>query len=62
MKILGDIGNTDIKICLVDNKFKIIKKAKLFQLDVDFLKYYNLVRYCFFASLPDRRHSQSKKI
>ena len=27
MKILGDIGNTDIKICLVDNKFKIIKKV-----------------------------------
>ena len=26
MKIIGDIGNTDVKICLVDNKFKIKKK------------------------------------
>ncbi len=26
MKIIGDIGNTEVKICLVDNKFKIKKK------------------------------------
>ena len=26
MKIIGDIGNTEVKICLVDNKFKIRKK------------------------------------
>ena len=26
MKIVGDIGNTEVKICLVDNKFKIKKK------------------------------------
>ena len=29
MKIIGDIGNTDVKICLVDNKFKIKKKIKI---------------------------------
>ena len=23
MKIIGDIGNTEVKICLVDNKFNI---------------------------------------
>ena len=26
MKIIGDIGNTEVKICLVDNKFNIKKK------------------------------------
>ena len=26
MKIIGDIGNTEVKICLVDNKFKIKKR------------------------------------
>ena len=26
MKLIGDIGNTEIKICLIDNKFRIIKK------------------------------------
>ena len=29
MKIIGDIGNTDVKICLVDNKFKIKKKITI---------------------------------
>ena len=28
MKIIGDIGNTEVKICLVDKKFKIKKKNK----------------------------------
>ena len=27
MKIIGDIGNTEVKICIVDNKFKIKKKV-----------------------------------
>ena len=27
MKIIGDIGNTEVKICLVDNKFKIKNKV-----------------------------------
>ena len=26
MKVIGDIGNTEVKICLVDSKFKIKKK------------------------------------
>ena len=26
MKIIGDIGNTEVKICLIDNKYKIKKK------------------------------------
>ena len=25
MKIIGDIGNTEVKICLIDNKYKIKK-------------------------------------
>tara|TARA_B100000287_G_scaffold424289_1_gene468698 strand:- start:560 stop:1306 length:747 start_codon:yes stop_codon:yes gene_type:complete len=27
MKLIGDIGNTDVKICLIDNNFKIKKKV-----------------------------------
>ena len=30
MYILGDIGNTDIKICVYNTKFKLLKK-KIFQ-------------------------------
>tara|TARA_Y100001958_G_C21153657_1_gene489195 strand:+ start:249 stop:995 length:747 start_codon:yes stop_codon:yes gene_type:complete len=29
MKIIGDIGNTEVKICLVDNNFKIKKKINI---------------------------------
>ena len=29
MKIIGDIGNTEVKICLVDNKFNIKKKITI---------------------------------
>ena len=29
MKIIGDIGNTEVKICLVDNNFKIKKKVNI---------------------------------
>ena len=29
MKIIGDIGNTEVKICLVDNNSKIKKKLLL---------------------------------
>ena len=28
MKIIGDIGNTEVKICLVGDDFKIKKKNK----------------------------------
>ena len=30
MKIIGDIGNTEVKICLIDNKYKIKKKINYF--------------------------------
>ncbi len=26
MKIIGDIGNSDVKICLTDKNYKILKK------------------------------------
>ena len=29
MKIIGDIGNTEVKICLVNNKFNIKKKNNI---------------------------------
>ena len=29
MNIIGDIGNTEVKICLIDKKFKIKKKINI---------------------------------
>tara|TARA_Y100000591_G_scaffold52101_1_gene40306 strand:+ start:4400 stop:5146 length:747 start_codon:yes stop_codon:yes gene_type:complete len=29
MKIIGDIGNTEVKICLIDNNYKIIKRINI---------------------------------
>ena len=29
MRLIGDIGNTDIKICLFDNNCKLIKKIRI---------------------------------
>ena len=29
MKVIGDIGNTEVKICLVNDKFRILKKINL---------------------------------
>ncbi len=31
MNIIGDIGNSEVKICLIDNNFKIKKKLTLKQ-------------------------------
>ncbi len=35
MKIIGDIGNTEVKICLVDNKFKIKKKIIIKTIEIN---------------------------
>ena len=29
MKIIGDIGNTEVKVCLIDNNYRIIKKINI---------------------------------
>ena len=61
MKIVGDIGNTDVKICLLDNKFKIIKKTiiksneitqRLIKIKLKyFLKYKNNLEHIVFSSV-----------
>ena len=43
--LIGDIGNTDTKLCVLDKKFKIIKR-----LNVDTLKIKN--HYYFKKRLP----------
>ena len=34
MKIIGDIGNTDVKICLTDKNYKILKKIIIKTTDI----------------------------
>ena len=61
MKIIGDIGNTEVKICLVDNKFKIkkkiiIKSNKINQSNLNnklkfLLKYKNNLENIIFSSV-----------
>ena len=38
MKIIGDIGNTEVKICLVDNNSIIKKKINIKSNDINKLK------------------------
>ena len=35
MKIIGDIGNTEVKICLINNNFKIKKKINIKTIDIN---------------------------
>ena len=34
MKIIGDIGNSDVKICLTDKNYKILKKIIIKTTDI----------------------------
>ena len=47
MKIIGDIGNTDVKICLVDNGFKIKKKIIIKTNEISQFKIKNKLKYFF---------------
>ena len=29
MKLIGDIGNTEVKICLIDNNLELLKKINI---------------------------------
>ena len=61
MKIIGDIGNTEVKICLVDNKFNIKKKIIIKTNEINqsklkkklklFLKYKNNLEDIVFSSI-----------
>jgi len=68
MKIIGDIGNTDVKICLVDSKFNIKKKIIIKTNDINqfklknklklLLKYKNTVEIIVFSSVVPKIYKQ----
>ena len=45
MKIIGDIGNTEVKICLVDSKFKIKKKVIIKTNEINQTKLKNKLKF-----------------
>tara|TARA_B100000287_G_C20550708_1_gene748384 strand:- start:332 stop:1078 length:747 start_codon:yes stop_codon:yes gene_type:complete len=45
MKIIGDIGNTEVKICLVNNKFKILKKINIKTTEINKFKINNKLKF-----------------
>ena len=45
MKIIGDIGNTEVKICLIDNKFKIKKKIIIKTNEINQTKLKNKLKF-----------------
>tara|TARA_Y100000590_G_scaffold186581_1_gene212602 strand:+ start:2385 stop:3131 length:747 start_codon:yes stop_codon:yes gene_type:complete len=68
MKIIGDIGNTEVKICLVDNKFKIKKKIIIKTNEISqsnlnkklkfLLKYKNVLKNVVFSSVAPKIYKQ----
>ena len=68
MKIIGDIGNTDVKICLVDSKFNIKKKIIIKTNEINqsklkkklklFLKYKNNLEDIVFSSVVPKIYKQ----
>jgi len=68
MKIIGDIGNTDVKICLVDSKFNIKKKIIIKTNEINqfklknklklLLKYKNTVEIIVFSSVVPKIYKQ----
>ena len=71
MIIVGDIGNTETKICLVNSKKKIIKKITLNTKNIDssLLNKYlsrlniknNLIKKCLFCSVVPKSYVEIKK-
>ena len=68
MKIIGDIGNTEVKICLVDKNFNIKKKIILKSNNITlfiikkklnkFLKYKKHINYIVFSSVVPQIYKQ----
>ncbi len=68
MKIIGDIGNTEVKICLVDKNFNIKKKIILKSNNITlfiikkklnkFLKYKKHINYVVFSSVVPQIYKQ----
>ena len=71
MYLIGDIGNTDIKICLFDKNYKVVKKLilktnlisnKYLALKLNFLKKYSLkINIILFSSVVPLVYSVIKK-
>ena len=71
MIIVGDIGNTETKICLVNSKKKVIKKITLNTKNIDssLLEKYlsrlniknNLIKKCLFCSVVPKSYIKIKK-
>tara|TARA_B100000700_G_scaffold325278_1_gene433628 strand:+ start:136 stop:882 length:747 start_codon:yes stop_codon:yes gene_type:complete len=47
MKIIGDIGNTEVKVCLIDNKFRIKYKISIKTNDITYFKIKTKLKYFF---------------
>ncbi len=71
MYLIGDIGNTAIKLCLFDNNLKLIKNIKIYQknLNKKFIKrellflrdYSTLIRKALFSSVVPKSYKIIKK-
>ena len=71
MYLIGDIGNTDIKICLFDKNYKVVKKLvlktnlisnKFLTSNLNFLKKYSLkINIILFSSVVPSVYSIIRK-
>ena len=71
MHLIGDIGNTDIKICLFDNNCKLIKKIRIkthllsksyLSKNMNFIKSYKLkIKKVLFSSVVPLAYKEIKK-
>ena len=71
MRLIGDIGNTDIKICLFDNNCKLIKKIRIktyllsknyLSKNLKFIKSYKLkIKKVLFSSVVPLAYKEIKK-
>ena len=71
MILIGDIGNTDTKICVINTKYKIIKRiiiptnkinnSILYNKLIFYIRKKNLIRKCLFCSVVPNKFVAIKK-
>ena len=71
MILIGDIGNTDTKICVINTKYKIIKRiiiptnkinnSNLYNKLIFYIRKKNLIRKCLFCSVVPNKFLTIKK-
>ena len=71
MILIGDIGNTDTKICVINTKYKIIKRiiiptnkinnSILYNKLIFYIRKKNLIKKCLFCSVVPNKFSAIKK-